>query len=278
MENEEKKYSLIEAMIKLAPYFKQLLPGESSLAVTDKEMFLEDFCSGELTKLANKGKPIPEKSIINKALQTGTLQSAVYPKELYGFPFKSTSVAVKDDQGNIVGAFGRGLSLLNQVALVDAAHSFAATNEEISASTEELSASAQELSAGMEMLNTLKAEMEKQVNKTGIMLDFIKKVAENSNLLGLNAAIEAARVGEAGRGFEVVATEIRKMAENSTKSVEEIEEMIKAIKQKVGKISEEIPRLLEISQHQAAATEEIAASIQGLAEYVEDIDNIAQKI
>ncbi len=278
METEEKRYSLVEAMVVLAPYFKQLLPEESSLAVTDQDVFLDDFCSGELTKLKNKGKPIPEKSVIKKALQTGTLQSAVYPRELYGFPFRSDSVPVKDDQGHVVGAFGRGLGLSNQVALVDAAHSFAATNEEIGASTEELSASAQELSAGMEMLNTLKTEMEKQVNKTGIMLDFIKRVAENSNLLGLNAAIEAARVGEAGRGFEVVATEIRKMADNSTKSVEEIEEIIGTIKQKVGRISEEIPRLLEISQHQAAATEEIAASIQGLTEYVEKIEDIAQKV
>ncbi|HHU75725.1 MAG TPA: chemotaxis protein [Firmicutes bacterium] len=278
MENEEKKYSLIEAMVKLAPYFHQLLPGESSIAVTDKETFLDDFCSGELTKLANKGKPIPEKSVIRKALQTGMLQESIYPQELYGFPFKSTSVAVKDDQGNIVGAFGRGMSLSNQVALIGAAQSFAATNEEISASTEELSASAQELSAGMETLNLLKAEMEEQVNKTGVMLDFIKKVAENSNLLGLNAAIEAARVGEAGRGFEVVATEIRKMADNSTKSVEEIEEIIGTIKQKVAIISKEIPGLLEVSRHQAAATEEIAASIQGLMEYVQKIEEIAQKI
>lgn len=278
MENEEKKYSLIEAMVTLAPYFKQLLPKESSLAVTDKEIFLDDHCSGELIRLANKGKPIPEKSVINKALQTGTLQDAVYPRELYGFPFRSTSVPVRDDQGSIVGAFGRGLGLSNQVALIEAAHSFAATNEEIVASTEELSASAQELAAGMEVLNTLKAEMEEEVKKIGAMLDFIKRVAENSNLLGLNAAIEAARVGEAGRGFEVVATEIRKMADNSTKSVEEIKGIIETIGQKMKRISEEIPGLLEISQHQAAATQEIAASVQGLTDYVENIESIAEKI
>jgi len=274
----EKNSSLIEVMLKMAPYFQQLLTTECTLAVTDKEMFINEYSSKEFQKLKNKGKPIPPGSGINEALHTGKVQHAVYSEELYGFPFKSTSIPVKDDMGNIVGAFALGLSLKNQTALTEAAHSFAATNEEVIASTEQLSASAQELAEGMEVLNTLKAEMEEQVNKTEVMLSFIKKVAANSNLLGLNASIEAARVGEAGRGFEVVATEIRKMAENSTKTVEEIKEIIDKIKQKVDRISEEIPRILEISQHQAAATQEISLSIQGLSEYVEIIESIAQKI
>ena len=129
----------------------------------------------------------------------------------------------------------------------------------------------------MEILNTLKKDMEDQVNKTEVMLDFIKKW-QQIEFAGLNAAIEAARVGEAGSGFEVVATEIRKMADNSTKSVEEIKEIIETIKEKVGNISEEILRILEISRHQATATQEISTSIQGLSQYVENIEDIAQKI
>ncbi|MEW6656314.1 MAG: methyl-accepting chemotaxis protein [Aquificota bacterium] len=65
------------------------------------------------------------------------------------------------------------------------------------------------------------------------LIDQIKKVAKQSNLLALNAAIEAARVGEAGKGFSVVASEFRKLAENTNKIVSEMEVVINKLKEKI---------------------------------------------
>ena len=275
---EEKKYTLIEAALKFAPLIQKLVPIDCSVAVADRERFLIDILFEGFDLKSNEGKPIPEESGVSRAIQSGKPQSTVLSKEVYGVAFKSVTVPIKDDAGNTIGCIALGLSLKTQETLIEAAHSFASTHEQVVASTEEVAASAQELFAEMEILNGLQGKMAELVEKTEVILDFIKKIAANSNLLGLNAAIEAARVGREGRSFEVVATEIRKMAESSAKSVEEIEDIVNTIKENVYEISSEISKVLEISQHQAASTGEITASIQSLLSYVESIEKIARML
>ncbi|MBM7855083.1 uncharacterized protein with PhoU and TrkA domain [Desulfohalotomaculum tongense] len=133
--------------------------------------------------------------------------------------------------------------------------------EEATASIQELSASAQHIASSSsemaEMAGQAKAKME-QVNS---ILEAIEEIAVRSNLLGLNAAIEAARAGDHGRGFGVVATEIRKMANSSAKSVEETTRVIMEIKDFFNKISESIGRNSNYVQKQTNALEEMTTQL-----------------
>ncbi len=76
-----------------------------------------------------------------------------------------------------------------------------------------------------------------EAKNTDEILEFVKNIANKTNLLGLNAAIEAARAGESGKGFNVVATEIRKLSKSSAESINKIEDIIKNIQLSVSNIT-----------------------------------------
>jgi len=191
-------------------------------------------------------------------------------------PFKSISVPVKDETGKVIGCIALGMSLKNQERLEQAIKTLSGTSEEVVASAEELAASAQELSKCMEIVDSMKKEMEEQINKTEEILNFIKNIAMNSNILGINAAIEAARAGKEGLGFNIIADEIRKMSRSSADSVKNIEKITEEIKQKMSKISNEIQKTFELAKNQAFTSEEITAAIEELNKLITDLESISK--
>jgi methyl-accepting chemotaxis protein len=89
--------------------------------------------------------------------------------------------------------------------------------------------SIQELAANVEDTAQVIRNLEDDSNQVGVVLDVIKGIAEQTNLLALNAAIEAARAGEQGRGFAVVADEVRTLASRTQKSTEQIQKTIEQL-------------------------------------------------
>lgn len=129
-----------------------------------------------------------------------------------------------------------------------------------------------------EKLNFAVIEAEKHLKDTDEVIEFIKKVADQTKLLGLNAAIEAARAGNHGKGFGVVANEVRKLAEDSVVSAKKISTILANIEESMKTIIDGVEETSGIAQMQSNTTEQVNLAVEQLGHMADELKDFANKL
>ena len=133
----------------------------------------------------------------------------------------------------------------------------------------------QTLATNIENVSTSIKNLEVETESVGSILDVIRGIADQTNLLALNAAIEAARAGEQGRGFAVVADEVRSLASRTQQSTEEIQAMIHKLQTEAKSSVEQMTHNLEnarITTEKAQQTDDALDAISGSVGTIKDMN------
>jgi methyl-accepting chemotaxis protein len=256
---------ILEKLIETAPLFKSFLQQDVGIAISDTTKYLL-VLDGENVKFTFKEgdtmKALGFQSMLDEMMRSRKTTTTIVPREVAGITLKSVISPIINSKNEIVGFFSVTLNIDKVSQLEGVSENLKSSLEETNSSIQEIAAGAKELNNKVSSIKNNAMVAEESIKLGNSAIELIQAISAQSNLLGLNAAIEAARAGVNGQGFSVVASEMRKLATQSKETAIKVSDSLQQIEKTVKEVIKDVNDAGLISDKQHITTSEMSNSIE----------------
>ncbi|MDK2887767.1 MAG: hypothetical protein PWP72_645 [Thermoanaerobacter sp.] len=263
----------IEKVLSMVPYLEELTDEYVGFAVCTRDEYVY-YSAHKGQRLPIKpGDPVRPNTIAHEVISSGQRVVVTIPASVAGVGtagYRGVGVPIREN-GQVVGALIMGRAMYLEEKLQELTKKMKSSVELVAGGASRLAETAGQLAGISAGLADNAEKVRKDIGEMNNIISLIIEVAAQTHLLGLNAAIEAARAGEAGRGFNVVAGEIRKLAARTRSSAQDITMKLDRIKAHIETFNEHVQQIASVSQEQAASTQQINSAIQELNPIADDL-------
>lgn len=270
--------SLMEAFYQMIPYYKYFMGEDAGITISNTEEYLYVQGTDKLKINFKAGDRIPPNCAADVCLKKKEVLDIIIPKEVFGFPVRTIAIPVFNDFGEIEGTMVVSASIDKINRLTELTGSVSEALTVINQNVKEMQNGFLQINKENEKIAVSLEQTKEDYKKTDDIFSFVNGVIRQTNFLGLNASIEAARAGQAGQGFAVVASKITSLSNSTKKSLIEIDEVLGTIQSSIADILERVQSSNELLDQQIKGVDSIESAIETINKNVKLLDEMAKKL
>ena len=261
---------VLQKYIETIPVIKDAFGMDIMMSITDGNQFLAYWPGDKMVADIHVGDILDHNDPMWTSFTTGKKLEQICPADVYGFAFRAITIAIRDGS-QIVGTMGIAISMENETFTNSASEKLLKSIDVVIDDMDGMNRDSEAIRVSNEKIGESTKKIVDHVNAIQGFAKDIQKISNKTNMLALNASIEAARSGEVGKGFAVVAEEMRNLATDTKTSSEKILDIL-------GQFMNDLEDMEKSMKVQAESQTEQTEYAQKLFEEVKKIEETTKQV
>lgn len=268
--------SKLDMFVQVIPTIHAMLP-DIGIGVANRTEWIAYYPGKKINIGAMPGRKIDPKEPLADCIRDNKPIKVEVPAHFFGISFTGLATPISEN-GEVIGAIAIQMQEQNERELRKISDQIFQSLTQANQRVTTIHNGAEGLAAVSQTLLAQSNQAVEAMNNTDEVIQFIKNIANKTNILGINASIEAAHAGEKGRGFNIVAKEIRKLSQDTLASTEKISNTLLQMQESIDEIKTVVEQVVSVGTHQAMSTEEVASFMNEIEEMSKKLNQYAAKL